>query len=233
MSELYPESHQISPMKYCSKASDAQARIAFESGEWLAQEKIDGALYQLEKTKSGCVYLFSRSISKKTGELAEKSDNFPHIKQWAYDNLPADTVIIGEIYVVGGHSNDVTKLTGCLPQNAVNRQFKMSEYGGPAHYFIFDIIYWNGENLQDKGFEERARYLNNFDETEYIQIAKIFDSNFEEELQKYLLVAEKEWYLKRKIVLIVRKCELQRNKLLSGKNTWIALILFVSILKIL
>lgn len=184
MSILYPESYQIPVMKYASKISDQQAQLAFSSGQWLGQEKKDGALYQLEKTKSGYVYLFSRSISKKTGELAEKSDNFPHIKQWAFENLPNETVIVGEIYVVGGHSNDVTKLSGCLPQNAINRQFKMDNYGGPAHYYMFDVLYWNGESLLNKGFEDRVKYLDNLNETEYIEIAKTIDSNFEEKLQK-------------------------------------------------
>ena len=184
MSTLYPESYQIPVMKYASKISDQQAQLAFNSGQWLGQEKKDGALYQLEKTKSGYVYLFSRSISKKTGELAEKSDNFPHIKQWAFENLPNETVIVGEIYVVGGHSNDVTKLSGCLPQNAINRQFKMDNYGGPAHYYMFDVLYWNGEPLLNKGFENRAKYLDNLNGIEYIEIAKTIDSNFEEELQK-------------------------------------------------
>ena len=184
MSTLYPESYQIPVMKYASKISDQQVQLAFSSGQWLGQEKKDGALYQLEKTKSGYVYLFSRSVSKKTGELAEKSDNFPHIKQWAFENLPNKTVIVGEIYVVGGHSNDVTKLSGCLPQNAINRQFKMDNYGGPAHYYMFDVLYWNGESLLNKGFENRVKYLNNLNETEYVEIAKTIDSNFEEELQK-------------------------------------------------
>jgi hypothetical protein len=53
VSTLYPESYQIPVMKYASKISDQQAQLAFSSGQWLGQEKKDGALYQLEKTKSG------------------------------------------------------------------------------------------------------------------------------------------------------------------------------------
>ena len=88
-------------------------------------------------------------MSKKTGEYTEKSDNFPHIKKWAEDNLPNGTILVGEIYIPGGKSNDVTKISGCLPANAYKRQFESSEYQ-PVHYYIFDIIRFKGEDLCEK-----------------------------------------------------------------------------------
>ena len=190
MSNLYPESWQIPPMKYCSKASDKAARQAFESGDFVMQEKYDGALYQLEKTDSGYIYLFSRTKSRKTGELVEKSDNFPHIKKWAEWAIPNGTILIGEIYVEGGHSNDVTKLSGCLPQNAVKRQFDSNEYGGPVKYKVFDIIRFAGEDIQNKPTIERIEnYLNNISldysfSDKYVQRVTTYYDNFEERLQQ-------------------------------------------------
>jgi len=190
MSSLYPESWQIPPMKYCSKASDKAARQAFESGDFVMQEKYDGALYQLEKTDSGYIYLFSRTKSRKTGELVEKSDNFPHIKKWAEWAIPNGTILIGEIYVEGGHSNDVTKLSGCLPQNAVKRQFDSNEYGGPVKYKVFDIIRFAGEDIQNKPTIERINnYLNNTSldysfSDKYVQRVTTYYDNFEERLQQ-------------------------------------------------
>ena len=58
---LYPESAQIPPMLYCGKPTKTVIKQAFDSGDWIAQEKKDGAFYCLEKTKSGYVYLFSRT----------------------------------------------------------------------------------------------------------------------------------------------------------------------------
>ena len=190
---LYPESWQIPPMKYCSKASDLAARRAFESGDWIGQEKKDGALYCLEKTDSGYVYLFSRTKSRKTGELVEKSDNFLHIKEWAETYVPNGTIFVGEIYIPGGHSNTVTKLSGCLPTKAYKRQFDETDpdYLGPAHYYIFDIIRYNGEDIQKKGTLERIEnYLYNesleysFAHQRYVERAETFYDNFEEHLQK-------------------------------------------------
>ena len=66
------------------------------SGEYFAQLKKDGYWYQYEKTDEGA-YLWSRTVSKVTGTLAEKGANVPHIMS-ALDVLPAGTIIIGEIY---------------------------------------------------------------------------------------------------------------------------------------
>ena len=66
---LYPGSLQIPAMLY-SKAPEGDKLLReLESKKYIGQEKIDGAFYQLEKTDDGRIYLFSRAISKKTGEL--------------------------------------------------------------------------------------------------------------------------------------------------------------------
>lgn len=193
---LYPESWQIPPMKYCSKVSDLAARRAFESGDWIGQEKKDGALYVLEKTDSGHIYLFSRTKSRKTGELVEKSENFPHIKEWAEFFVPDGTIFVGEIYIPGGHSNTVTKLSGCLPAKAYKRQFDKvdPDYLGPAKYYVFDIIRHRGEDIQEKGTLNRLEnYLYNesleytFTDQKYVERAETFYDNFEEHLQKIFL----------------------------------------------
>lgn len=117
---LYPGSLQIPAMLY-SKAPEGDKLLReLESKKYIGQEKIDGAFYQLEKTDDGRVYLFSRAVSKKTGELSEKIANVPHIKEWA-EQLPNGTTLIGEIYVPGGKSNDTTKIMGALPEKAIER----------------------------------------------------------------------------------------------------------------
>lgn len=152
MSELYPGSHQIPPMRYHNKLSDAKVDAAMTNGEWCMQRKVDGCLYMLEKIDSEHIYLFSRTKSKKTGELAEKGANVPHIIKWARESLPDDTVLLGEIYIPGGHSNNVTSIMGCLPQNAIARQ----EASDWVHYYVFDCIYYNGNNLCDNTLETRV-----------------------------------------------------------------------------
>lgn len=149
---LYPGSHQIPAMRYHNKLADSKVDAAMTNGEWAAQEKKDGCFYQLEKIDNDHIYLFSRTKSKKTGELAEKGGNVPHIIEWARNYLPDDTVLLGEIYIPDGHSNDVTSVMGCLPKNAIARQ----EASDWVHYYVFDCIYYNGIDLCDKPFETRV-----------------------------------------------------------------------------
>jgi len=149
---LYEGSHQIPAMRYHNKLSDAKVDVAMTNGEWCMQEKKDGCFYQLEKIDNDHIYLFSRTKSKKTGELAEKGGNVPHIIKWAREYLPDDTVLLGEIYIPGGHSNDVTSIMGCLPKNAIARQ-EVSDW---VHYYVFDCIYYAGNNLCDNTFETRV-----------------------------------------------------------------------------
>lgn len=191
-SKFYPGSLQIPPMKYCAKASEAQAEQAWASGDWLMQEKKDGALYQLEKTDEGYLYLFSRTVSKKTGELAEKLENFPQIQEWG-EKLPNGTIVVGEVYLPGGKSNDVTRLTGCLPAKAIARQFdeaKADIFLGPAHYYVFDCLRYDGELIADKPAIERlndylgCEMLDLFNDEEYVEIAEVYESRFAERLQE-------------------------------------------------
>lgn len=154
-SSLYPGSYQI-PAMLISKAPEHDKLIAtLKKEKYIAQPKKDGAWYQLEKTKDGNVYLFSRSKSKKTGELSEKIDHVPHIKEWA-DQIPNGTILIGEIYYPGGKSNDVTKIMGSLAGRAVERQ--KGEYG-LIHYYIHDIIMYNNESYLETEFDRRYSNL--------------------------------------------------------------------------
>ena len=179
MSSLYKGSHQVPAMRYHNKLSDAAVDAAFASGEWVAQEKVDGAWYMLEKIDDDHIYLFGRTKSRKTGELTEKSENVPHIVEWARETMPDDTVVIGEIFVPKGKSNDVTKIMGCTPANAIKRQTQTQEYGGLIHYYVFDCIRFNGIDLTSQGFIQRWDYLKNFSYTEQVQLSRVYDCHFE------------------------------------------------------
>ena len=186
MSDLYPHSYQYELMKYNGKPSQTLINEAFKgNGVWVAQQKYDGALYMLEKIDNNHIYLFARTKSRKTGELVEKSANVPHILAWA-KNLPDDTILLGEIYVPGGKSNDVTKIMGCLPSRAVDRQFRSKGEFQPVHYYVFDCLQWAGHNFMNTGFVARFKNFEEwFDDQEingYVEKAHIYTDNFEEVL---------------------------------------------------
>lgn len=151
MSELYPGSLQLPAMRYQGTPAQSIVDKVMTSDKWIMQEKKDGAWYMLEKIDNERIYLFGRTKSKVTGELTEKGANVPHIIEWAKNFLPDGTTLIGEIYVSGGHSNDVTKIMGCLPEKAIERQEKQ----GNVQYYVFDCIRWRGEDYCDKEFQDR------------------------------------------------------------------------------
>lgn len=154
MSELYPGSLQLPAMRYQGTPAQSIVNEVMFSNKWSMQEKKDGAWYMLEKIDNDNVYLFGRTKSKVTGELTEKGANAPHIIDWAKKYIPDGTTLIGEIYIPGGHSNDVTKIMGCLPEKAIERQNKQ----GNVRYYVFDCIRYADEDLCDKSFIQRYGY---------------------------------------------------------------------------
>lgn len=183
---LYPGSLQIPAMLY-SKAPEGEKLLReLESKKYIGQEKIDGAWYSLEKTNDGQVYLFSRAVSKKTGELSEKIANVPHIKEWA-EQLPNGTTLIGEIYVPGGKSNDTTKIMGALPKKAIERQ-----KDNPIHYYVHDMIRYNGKSLINTDFEHRYSDLCEHidiecDNPDWLRVASSFTGyDMYKTIQRYL-----------------------------------------------
>lgn len=200
---IYPGSYQLAPMRYANKPPQTVLEQVFDSKNWLAQEKKDGAWYQLEKTSEGNIYLFGRTISKKTGEYTEKIANVPHIKEWA-SNLPNGTVLVGEIYVPGGKSNDVTKIMGCTPENAYKRQFDSNEYGGPIHYYIFDCIRYAGKDTCDEPYMYRYDHYLGYmlwdiiKNESFIELATAWDEDFEGHLKSIFMAGGEGCVFKKK-----------------------------------
>ena len=156
ISELYPEAEDMMLpamliWKLPAGKEDKLSEVC-ENGEYFLEEKIDGAFYQFVKTQNYS-YLFGRTVSRKTGLLTEKGANVPHI-MGALSSIPADTVIVGEIYVPGGTSKDVTSVMGCLAEKAIARQ-----KDNPIHFYLHDITFYNGEDVTALGAEERYDIL--------------------------------------------------------------------------
>lgn len=177
---MYNNAKMIPAMKIWKAEGNNALKLSsiLAAGGYFGQLKKDGYFYQFEKTPSGNGYLFSRNISRTTGMLTEKSANVPHIME-TLNKLPCDTIILGEIYFPGKTSKDVTKIMGCLPEEAIKRQ----EKDGKIYYYIHDLIYYNYEDYQQKGAYERYLKLKeifeeyNLGENPYIQLADIEEDN--------------------------------------------------------
>ena len=202
ISECFPgaEDLMIQPMLIWTLPSNKKDKLSeiCASGEYFAEEKLDGALYQFCRTDKGN-YLFGRTVSVKNGLLTNKIDNVPHIDS-ALSCLPCGTVIIGEIYVPGGTSKNVTSIMGCLPAEAIKRQDKQ----GKIKYYLHDMIFYNGEDMQSWGAEARYQKLveawNEFhlEQFDFLRLAESFDTDIEERLSQILAAGGEGIVLKKK-----------------------------------
>ena len=202
ISEFFPgaEDLMIQPMLIWTLPSNKKDKLSevCASGEYFAEEKLDGALYQFCRTDKGN-YLFGRTVSVKNGLLTNKIDNVPHIDS-ALSCLPCGTVIVGEIYVPGGTSKNVTSIMGCLPAEAIKRQDKQ----GKIKYYLHDMIFYNGEDMQSWGAEARYQKLveawNEFhlEQFDFLRLAESFDTDIEERLSQILAAGGEGIVLKKK-----------------------------------
>lgn len=202
ISEFFPgaEDLMIQPMLIWTLPANKKDKLSeiYASGEYFATEKIDGALYQFCRTDKGN-YLFGRTVSVKNGLLTNKIDNVPHIDS-ALSCLPCGTVIVGEIYVPGGTSKNVTSIMGCLPAEAIKRQDKQ----GKIKYYLYDMIFYNGEDMQSWGAEARYQKLvetwNEFhlEQFDFLRLAESFDTGIEERLSQILAAGGEGIVLKKK-----------------------------------
>ena len=202
ISEFFPgaEDLMIQPMLIWTLPANKKDKLSeiCASGEYFAEEKLDGALYQFCRTDKGN-YLFGRTVSVKNGLLTNKIDNVPHIDS-ALSCLPCGTVIVGEIYVPGGTSKNVTSIMGCLPAEAIKRQDKQ----GKIKYYLHDMIFYNGEDMQSWGAEARYQKLveawNEFhlEQFDFLRLAESFDTGIEERLSQILAAGGEGIVLKKK-----------------------------------
>lgn len=197
---MYPEANMILAMKIWQLPDNKKHELSkhCNSGEYFAQEKVDGFWYQFEKTDN-FNYLFSRTVSVKNGLLVEKSANVPHLVDFLNEKLPPKTTIIGEIYYPGKTSKDVTTIMGCDAPKALERQ-----KDNPLHYYLHDIIQYDGISLINVKAELRYKILSKIWElhelntNEYLRLADCITENIEDYVESILAAGGEGAVLKKK-----------------------------------
>ena len=198
--ELYPEAVMYEAMKI-EKGTDALLKIACPSGDYFGQLKKDGFWYQYEKHTNNA-YLFSRSTSRTTGLQSEKGANVPHIMT-ALDLLPADTILVGEVYYPGGSSKNTTTIMGCLPARAIERQ---NGAYGKIHYYVHDILMYNGVDFVSAETGSWDRYcilekiwkLHGLDKFDFLELAEVWEDDLYARVGDALAAGEEGMVIKHK-----------------------------------
>ena len=152
---------KLEPMKYWMPDADMGVEDDIinhpeKYSDYIGSFKLDGEFGRMVWDGKE-VAILSRSISKKTNEYARKDPNVPHLVE-VFKNLPKNTVLLGEMCFddLYKRSKDVGTLLRCLPEKAIERQ---KDDKDKLHFYVFDVLCWNGKDLLNEGFETRISYI--------------------------------------------------------------------------
>lgn len=167
--------HSLEAQKYWSFAKSykgdpkTEAQNMIFSGDYVGSRKMDGAFYKFIKNDDGSMELIGRSKSV-SGDYLNKIDWVPQFHSF-FNSLPNGTCLLGEVYFPNKEgSSNVTTIMGCLKDKAIARQ----EKGDKLHYYVFDVLAYNGISLYQKNIEYRIKYLIDYvrlHRDEYVEIA--------------------------------------------------------------
>lgn len=171
--------HNLEVQKYWSfpksykKDPKAETKNMIFSGDYIGARKMDGAFYKFVKNDDGTMELLGRSKSV-SGDYLNKIDWVPQLKPF-FDKLPNGTCLLGEIYFPNKEgSSNVTTIMGCLKDKAIARQ----EKGDKLHYYVFDILAFNGASYLSLFIEDRVQALYRTAEyynTSFVEFAEYYD----------------------------------------------------------
>lgn len=142
------------PASWAPERKKQEIRSAIFSGQYVGARKMDGAFYKFIKDEDGNMELVGRSKGV-AGDYLNKIDWVPHLHPF-FNELPNGTCLIGEIYFPNNEgSHNVTTIMGCLKEKAIARQ----DAGEKLHYYIFDILAFEGKSYLKMNIEDRIEEL--------------------------------------------------------------------------
>ena len=155
---------QIRPML----ASKGNVDDLWDDPNWIAEEKIDGARYVLQRNglKWSCT---SRTVSRKTGLMVDKIENVPHLVNNSV--LAPHFVLDGEL-----QQSDFSKTVSIMGSKS-ERAAKIQNECGPITFYAFDLIEFAHRDLRNLPYIERRAMLEHLVErlnNPYIKVLPIY-----------------------------------------------------------
>lgn len=198
--QLIEKFSNMKPMKYSEPAHDhpkAQEMINNVGEQFFAMMKYDGEWCRAIIHEDG-VMLQSRSVSRVTGTYGDKTDLVPQITAELKENWPVGTVLLGELAFddYTSTSREAGSVLRCKAPKAIERQKDKK-----IHFFVFDALAYDGEDLMDKPFAERFVAYPEFHVGEYVKVA-LNDSGAESD---FMGMADHIWKQGGEGIMIVRK----------------------------
>lgn len=170
--------------------------------------------YAVEEKYDGYSYLnvegrfFSKRLSQAKGNEGmpvEKTGHLPHLStilKVVYEACGAD--LHGELYKIGGISDDVTKILGCTEDEALNRQKGLSP-DQMLHYMLIDIRAFKGVSLINEPHNIRRailkyvyeNYIKPLDPMGYIRLTEELNGDPREEFRRIVMAGGEGIIIKR------------------------------------
>jgi DNA ligase-1 len=140
----------IRPM-LAERLNDPVEILSKVGGQALVDYKYDGERAQIHK-KGNEVYIFSRRLENITKQ-------YPDVRDYVKDYINTDEVIIeGEIVAVDKESGDILPFQELMHRKRKNDIHEaVEEY--PVNVYLFDLMYYNGEDYTLKPLPERRKKL--------------------------------------------------------------------------
>ena len=164
------------PASWAPERKKQEAESAIFSGDYMGARKMDGAFYKFIKDEDGNMELLGRSKSV-SGDYLNKIGHVPQFHDF-FNSLPNGTCLLGEIYFPNNEgSNHVTTIMGCLEDKAIARQ----NSGEKLHYYIFDVLAWDGMSIYKANIEDRISILRKIEDfaiasfEEYVEFAQYYE----------------------------------------------------------
>jgi len=143
--------------------------------------KYDGFRVMINKEKGGRVKVFTR-------RLEEVTKQFPEIVEYVDSHISGDSFILdGEAVGFDAETKKYTEFQAISQR--IRRKYGIDEMrkSFPIELVIFDVIYYNGNNLIDKPFSERRKLIGTMirEEPWKIVLAKQIVTDDVEEVEKF------------------------------------------------
>jgi len=133
------------------KKKDWSEYGSFTDDKWVAEPKLDGMRCELRN-------LDQVRLVRENGN--DKSIQFPEIMRAVQDSLPQDTILDGEICLLEANRLRADFFTLSPRFNLGDKlRIKLLSQKIPATFVAFDILRFNGENMENKPYYERREVL--------------------------------------------------------------------------
>lgn len=164
-SEPFPDQYFPMLAQDATKESEEWLRTTIKDTDWWIQTKKNGMRSILSLDK-GQLRMVSRDRSVKTYLQVEHQGNVLGF-QGIHDPFKGKTVLDGEL-MSPKTSIDTGSVITASPLQAVvalvhmepTRSLAIQQKEGSLQYNAFDILYYNGEDVRGKRYDERVAYLN-------------------------------------------------------------------------